>query len=62
MGWPVRYRIIGLLFCGTVVNYIDRVNISVAAPSRTGCCARAGARSLPGSAFQVLESRSHCRF
>jgi MFS family permease len=23
---------IGLLFCGTVVNYIDRVNISVAAP------------------------------
>lgn len=32
MHWPVRYRIIGLLFCGTVVNYIDRVNISVAAP------------------------------
>jgi len=32
MGWPVRYRIIGLLFCGTVINYIDRVNISVAAP------------------------------
>ena len=32
MGWPVRYHIIGLLFCGTVVNYIDRVNISVAAP------------------------------
>ena len=32
MGWPVRYHVIGLLFCGTVVNYIDRVNISVAAP------------------------------
>jgi MFS family permease len=32
MHWPVRYRIIGLLFCGTVINYIDRVNISVAAP------------------------------
>jgi len=32
MTWPVRYNIIGLLFCGTVVNYIDRVNISVAAP------------------------------
>jgi MFS transporter, ACS family, glucarate transporter len=32
MGWPVRYHMIGLLFCGTVVNYIDRVNISVAAP------------------------------
>ncbi len=32
MGWPVRYHMIGLLFCSTVVNYIDRVNISVAAP------------------------------
>ncbi|MBM4256151.1 MAG: MFS transporter [Deltaproteobacteria bacterium] len=32
MRWPVRYHIIGLLFCSTVVNYIDRVNISVAAP------------------------------
>ena len=32
MAWPVRYNIIGLLFCSTVVNYIDRVNISVAAP------------------------------
>ena len=32
MAWPVRYNMIGLLFCGTVVNYIDRVNISVAAP------------------------------
>lgn len=29
---PVRYRIIGLLFLGTVINYADRVNISVAAP------------------------------
>ncbi len=28
----VRYRMIGLLFCGSVINYIDRVNISVAAP------------------------------
>ncbi len=32
MRWSVRYHIIGLLFCSTVVNYIDRVNISVAAP------------------------------
>src|SRR5262247_1335273 len=32
MALPVRYNMIGLLFCGTVVNYIDRVNISVAAP------------------------------
>src|SRR5262245_6189706 len=32
MTWPVRYNMIVLLFCGTVVNYIDRVNISVAAP------------------------------
>ncbi|HXG21111.1 MAG TPA: MFS transporter [Methylomirabilota bacterium] len=32
MAWPVRYHIVGLLFSGTVINYIDRVNISVAAP------------------------------
>ena len=32
MAWPVRYRIIRLLFCSSVVNYVDRVNISVAAP------------------------------
>lgn len=32
MAWPVRYNIIGLLFCGSVINYVDRVNISVAAP------------------------------
>lgn len=32
MAWPVRYHIIGFLFLSTVVNYIDRVNISVAAP------------------------------
>ena len=32
MAWPVRYNMIGLLFLSTVVNYIDRVNISVAAP------------------------------
>ena len=25
MAWPVRYRIIGLLFCSSVVNYVDRV-------------------------------------
>jgi ACS family glucarate transporter-like MFS transporter len=32
MAWPVRYKIVGLLTAGTMVNYIDRVNISVAAP------------------------------
>jgi len=32
MAWPVRYNMIGLLFCGSMINYIDRVNISVAAP------------------------------
>jgi ACS family glucarate transporter-like MFS transporter len=32
MAWPVRYHMIGLLFCSTVINYVDRVNISVAAP------------------------------
>jgi ACS family hexuronate transporter-like MFS transporter len=32
MAWPVRYNIVGLLTLGTMVNYIDRVNISVAAP------------------------------
>ncbi len=32
MAWPVRYKMIGLLFCGSVINYVDRVNISVAAP------------------------------
>lgn len=32
MAWPVRYNMVGLLFCSTVINYIDRVNISVAAP------------------------------
>ncbi|MGH7963015.1 MAG: MFS transporter, partial [Candidatus Binatia bacterium] len=32
MAWPVRYNIIGLLFSSTVINYVDRVNISVAAP------------------------------
>jgi sugar phosphate permease len=32
MAWPIRYHMIGLLFCSTVVNYVDRVNISVAAP------------------------------
>ena len=33
MARPVRYKVVGLLFSGTVINYIDRVNISVAAPS-----------------------------
>jgi MFS family permease len=32
MAWPVRYQMIALLFCGSVINYVDRVNISVAAP------------------------------
>lgn len=32
MAWPVRYNIIALLTLGTMINYIDRVNISVAAP------------------------------
>src|SRR5947207_4559144 len=32
MAWPVRYRVIGLLFCSAVVNYVDRLHISVAAP------------------------------
>ena len=32
MARPVRYKIVGLLFSGTIINYIDRVNISVAAP------------------------------
>jgi len=32
MTWPVRYNIVGLLTLGTMINYIDRVNISVAAP------------------------------
>ena len=32
MAWPIRYNIVGLLTLGTMINYIDRVNISVAAP------------------------------
>ncbi len=32
MAWQVRYNIVGLLTLGTMINYIDRVNISVAAP------------------------------
>jgi len=32
MAWPVRYKMIALLFCGSVINFVDRVNISVAAP------------------------------
>jgi MFS family permease len=32
MRWPVRYNIVGLLTLGAMINYIDRVNISVAAP------------------------------
>jgi sugar phosphate permease len=30
MAWPVRYKVVGLLFLSTVINYADRVNISVA--------------------------------
>jgi MFS transporter, ACS family, D-galactonate transporter len=32
MAWPVRYQVVGLLMLSTIINYIDRVNISVAAP------------------------------
>ncbi len=32
MAWPVRYKMVGLLATGSMVNYADRVNISVAAP------------------------------
>ncbi len=32
MAWPVRYKVVGLLMLSTIINYIDRVNISVAAP------------------------------
>ena len=32
MAWPVRYQMIALLFLGSAINYVDRVNISVAAP------------------------------
>jgi len=32
MSLAVRHQMTGLLFCGTVINYIDRVNISIAAP------------------------------
>ena len=32
MALPTRYKMIGLLTMGTMINYIDRVNISVAAP------------------------------
>ena len=32
MAWPVRYKILGLVLLSSAINYIDRVNISVAAP------------------------------
>jgi sugar phosphate permease len=32
MPWPIRYKVVGLLFLSTIINYADRVNISVAAP------------------------------
>ena len=32
MALPVRYKLIGLLALGSMINYADRVNISVAAP------------------------------
>jgi len=31
MPWPIRYKVVGLLFLSTIINYADRVNISVAA-------------------------------
>ena len=36
MALAVRHQMTGLLFCGTVINYIDRVNISIAAPVMLG--------------------------
>lgn len=33
MAWPVRHKLVGLLAVGSAINYADRVNISVAAPS-----------------------------
>jgi sugar phosphate permease len=32
MALALRHQMTGLLFCGTVINYIDRVNISIVAP------------------------------
>ena len=32
MAWPVRYKLVGLLTAGSMINYLDRVNIAVAAP------------------------------
>ena len=32
MAFPVRYRLVGLLTTGSMINYLDRVNIAVAAP------------------------------
>ena len=32
MALPVRYKLIGLLALGSMINYADRMNISVAAP------------------------------
>ncbi|MEW6297349.1 MAG: MFS transporter [Thermodesulfobacteriota bacterium] len=32
MAWPVRYKLVGVLATGSMINYADRVNISVAAP------------------------------
>ncbi len=32
MSWPVRYRLVLMLTFGSMINFIDRVNISVAAP------------------------------
>ena len=33
MATPVRYKLVSTLFAGSAVNFIDRVNISVAAPA-----------------------------
>ena len=29
---PIRFRILALIATGTIINYLDRINISVAGP------------------------------
>lgn len=48
--FPVRYGIITLLLTGTAINYLDRVNISVAAPSMMA------ATGLPKDRFGLVFS------
>jgi len=33
MAMPIRHKLVGMIFAGSAVNFIDRVNISVAAPA-----------------------------